>query len=266
MQSFTILILVSLALTAACNRGDRSSSATEALGDTVGEARHVAVIARSSTPYRSVTVQNPGRVTGSAQFSGTPRGDTLVIVPADQNGCGRPLAVQLLQRRGTRVAGAIVWLTDVREGRAIPIDRRFEIDNDNCAWNPIVQADVAGGAINVVNYDPLVDRAFITDVATGDTVAVAPFTDNGQVIPYDKFMRTPGIYEFSVESRPMSRAWVAVFDQPYFAVTDANGSFALDSVPPGTHHVRAWHPMLGVADGTVTVPASGSATVDLTFH
>ena len=208
---------------------------------------------------------NSGKITGSVEFDGTPPADTAIIVPADQNGCGKPLVVQLLARANGKIANAVVWLTDARQGRPLPNDRRFQLTNDNCAWNPQIQTAVTGGALNVVNYDPLAERAYATDVSTGDTVAIAPFTDDGQVIPYDKLLRTPAVLEFSVESRPMSRAWVVVMDQPYFAVTDSHGAFTIDSVPPGIHHIRAWHPMLGVADGTVTVAPNGTATADLRF-
>jgi len=64
----------------------------------------------------------------------------------------------------------------------------------------------------------------------------------------------------------MSRAWVAVLDTPYFAVTDANGSFSMDSVPPGTHTVRVWHPLLGITEGQVTVAPDGTATIDIAFQ
>lgn len=255
--------LLLFALVAACSGRDKSSA--QAVGDTVGTARHVVVLPRSPVPYSEAAVANPGRVTGSVQFDGAPPGDTAIIVPADQNGCGKPLVVQLLARSGGRVANAVVWLTDVRQGRPLPNDRRFQLTNDDCAWDPQVQTAVTGGALNVVNYDPLAERAYATRVSTGDTVAIAPFTDDGQVIPYDRLLREPGVLEFSVESRPMSRAWVVVLDQPYFAITDSHGTFTIDSVPPGVHHIRAWHPMLGIADGTVTVAPNGTATVDLKF-
>jgi len=256
--------VISLLVIAACSGRDNSSA--QALGDTVGAARRAVVLARSAVPYTVSTVANPGKITGSVAFDGVPPGDTTVIVAADQNGCAKPLVVQLLSRTGGKVANAVVWLTDVRAGRALPDDRRFELTNNDCTWSPQVQTVIAGGALNVVNYDPLAERASATDIATGDTVAIAPFTDDGQVIPYDKLLRTPGIFEFSVESRPMSRAWVVVLDQPYFAVTDSHGTFTIDGVPPGTHRIRAWHPMLGVADGTVTVAPNGTADVALRFH
>ncbi|HEY5086180.1 MAG TPA: carboxypeptidase-like regulatory domain-containing protein [Gemmatimonadaceae bacterium] len=256
-------LVFSLALAAACSGRDKSSA--QAVGDTVGAAHRAIVLARSSIPYTVAAVTNAGRITGSVQFDGTPPADTTIIVPADQNGCGKPLVVQLLARSNGKVANAVVWLTDVRQGKSLPSDRRFELTNNDCAWDPQIQAAVTGGALNVVNYDPLAERAYATDVSSGDTVAIAPFTDDGQVIPYDRLLRTPSVVEFSVESRPMSRAWVVVLDQPYFAVTDARGTFTIDGVPPGMHHIRAWQPMLGATDGTVTVAADGTATVDLRF-
>jgi hypothetical protein len=257
------VLVTFLALAAACSGRDKSSA--QAVGDTVGAARRAAILLPSSAPYAGVTLSNPGRITGSVQFDGVPPSDTAIIVPADQNGCSKPLTVQLLARTNGKVANTVVWLTDVRQGKALPGDKRFELTNDNCAWSPQVQLAVTGGALNVVNYDPLAESAYATDVSTGDTVALAPFTDDGQVIPYDKLLRAPRVLEFTVESRPMSRAWIVVLDHPYAAVTDVHGAFTIDSVPPGTHHIRAWHPMLGIADGTVTVAPNGTATVDLKF-
>lgn len=232
----------------------------------MGAARRAVIMVHSPIAYRVTPVNNPGRITGAVQFNGAAPADTMILVPADQNGCGKPLVVNLLSRSSGKVAGAVVWLTDVRQGGPLPTNRRFRLTNNDCAWDPQVQTAVTGGALNVVNYDPLAERAYATDISTGDTVAVAPFTDDGQVIPYDKLLRTPAVLEFSVESRPMSRAWVVVLDQPYFAITDSHGAFSIDGVPAGVHHIRAWHPMLGVADGTVTVTPGGTATVDLQFR
>jgi len=36
-------------------------------------------------------------------------------------------------------------------------------------------------------------------------------------------------------------------DNPYDAVTDINGSFALTELPAGRYRIKAWHPNLGYA-------------------
>ena len=36
------------------------------------------------------------------------------------------------------------------------------------------------------------------------------------------------------------KSWVLVSDHPYFAVTDSNGNFSIDGIPPGTYEVICW--------------------------
>lgn len=259
---FTFLV----PLVVACTRGTKDTASAQDVADTVGTARRLVVVPPTSTPYHVIDVANGGSVTGTVTYLGKPTADTIIQIPADQNGCGKPLnVVRLVRKSGGTLAGVVVWLTDIRAGRAAALDRRYTLNNTDCAWDPVVQTALTGGSLIVVNDDPLVERAYITDVAKGDTVAKAPFTDDGQAIPYDRFLRTPGVYEFSVESRPMSRAWIVVLDHPYVVITKDDGRFSIDGVPPGTYAIRAWHPMLGVVDGTAHVTAGQPATVDLRF-
>ena len=61
----------------------------------------------------------------------------------------------------------------------------------------------------------------------------------------------------------MSKAYIVVLDHPYFAMTSATGTFSIDDIPPGTYHVRAWHPTLGLSDQTVTIVAGQPASLSL---
>jgi hypothetical protein len=48
-------------------------------------------------------------------------------------------------------------------------------------------------------------------------------------------------------------------------VSGEDGSFTVTGVPPGTYTLSAWHEKLGEKTAQVTVPATGTATVDFTF-
>ena len=37
------------------------------------------------------------------------------------------------------------------------------------------------------------------------------------------------------------KAYISVFDHPYFTVTDDTGRYQIDNVPPGKYEVVAWH-------------------------
>jgi hypothetical protein len=58
---------------------------------------------------------------------------------------------------------------------------------------------------------------------------------------------------------------IAVFDHPYFAVSGADGGFALEGLPAGTYTVEVWHETLGVTSRQVTVPATGDVQLTLEF-
>jgi hypothetical protein len=59
-------------------------------------------------------------------------------------------------------------------------------------------------------------------------------------------------------------AIVMVFDHRYFAVPDADGSFEIDSVPPGTWRVNAWHERIGATSQSLQVDAGGTTRVEFT--
>jgi hypothetical protein len=131
---------------------------------------------------------------------------------------------------------------------------------------PPVTAAVTGGAINVLSEDRTTHRLRFTRVGTGEVEATITQVDEGSLVANDKLLTRPGLFEVSCAAHPFERAWVAAFDHPYFAIAGANGAFALDSVPPGTYTVRAWHERWGTAEGSVTVAAGQPAEVALTFR
>ena len=55
-------------------------------------------------------------------------------------------------------------------------------------------------------------------------------------------------------------------ENPYFAVTDADGTFAIAKVPPGDYTLAVWHEKLGEQKQQIHVDASGSVTVDFAYR
>jgi|SRR5688572_13458285 len=60
-------------------------------------------------------------------------------------------------------------------------------------------------------------------------------------------------------------AYVGVVPHPYFAVTGKEGTFELQTIPPGTYTVEAWHEKLGRQTQTVTLAEKDSKDVTFTF-
>ncbi|HEX6536068.1 MAG TPA: DUF2012 domain-containing protein [Gemmatimonadaceae bacterium] len=214
-------------------------------------------------PYRVVDVRNGGAIVGRVLATGPTPDDTTVAASADSGVCGATRVVPLVERRGDRLENVVVWLDDARAGKPLPAERRYEIEHDACAIEPRVQAAVAGGMLNVRSSDRAVHRARF--IRSGATIDLVQETDAGQVVPTEKVLARPGLVEVRCDRHPSTRAWIRVFDHPYYAVTNRDGTFTLDSVPPGTYTLEAWQPRLGVRTMKVTVGKGTDVKVDVAF-
>jgi hypothetical protein len=179
---------------------------------------------------------------------------------SDQGACGNALTLKRVAHSGTRVAGAVVWLTDIRTGKSFPLQRRFELTESDCNLDPYVQVVLTNSTLNVSNDDRAIHTARFINVGSGDIAAVAPFNDDGEVVPVDR-LKEPAEVEIVCQQHPWEHAWLAVLDHPYYATTSAAGAFSIDAVPPGKYHIRAWHPALGYADDSVTIAPGQQASI-----
>jgi len=73
----------------------------------------------------------------------------------------------------------------------------------------------------------------------------------------------PGVVRVFCDIHSHMSAFVVVFNHPYFRVTDADGRFRLDNLPPGTYTVVGWYEGEARVQRTVTVTAGGATDVDL---
>jgi len=208
-----------------------------------------------------VPIQGGGSIAGTVDFDGPIPSDTIIRPALDQNVCGTQILQSRVARSGTRIGGALVWLTDIRSGKGLPLERRFEITNDDCALDPFMQVIYTTSTLNVATGDRALHTNRFINVGTGVIQAIAPFNDAGEVVPLDHVFPQPGQIEVVCEQHPWTRAWLAVLDHPYSAKTAADGSFNIADIPAGRYRVRAWHPYLGFADDSVTVAAGQAASI-----
>lgn len=240
------VLLASVAL-AACGRGD----------DHAGEASAQSLETR--LPYRDVPVAHGGRLRGRLTMP-----DDTLIPGGDaraRDTCGVRWARGATRAAETR---ALVWIADLRAGKPLPTEKRYTLTIEHCQAAPGVQAALAGGTLNVLNLDPTDHRTrFLT--AAGGTLDVVHQFDAGQLVPKTGLLGTPGLLEVRCDVHPWTRAWIRVFDQPYFAEVGADGQFTIDSIPPGEHRLVIWHPVAGRREHQVTIPADGETTLELGF-
>jgi hypothetical protein len=215
-----------------------------------------------SVDYKPGAVSAGGSVVGTIKLDGQPPTDSAPI-KVDTKVCGTK-AQPSVEATPKGLSDVIVWVSGVNTGKPLPIEKRIELSSENCALDPRVQATVVGSTVNVFNDDKTLHNLVFINAASGDTLTKMPFFNEGQVVASEKITKTSDIIEVRCKQHPWTRAYIAVFDHPYFAVTEKDGSFRIDSLPPGKYTVNVWHEgMKKPTAQQVQVGPGGSARLDL---
>jgi hypothetical protein len=136
------------------------------------------------------------------------------------------------------------------------------LDQKGCRYIPHVFGVRVNQPVEIVNSDPTLHNIHATPKANAEF-------NNGQPIQGMKMTHTftsPEVMvPFKCDVHGWMNSYVGVMNHPYFAVTNADGSFELTSLPPGTYTIEAWHERLGTQTQTVTIAANETGQVTFTF-
>ena len=144
---------------------------------------------------------------------------------------------------------------DVRDEPHARMDQRNE------TFIPHVLAIIAGSTVDFPNNDRTYHNVFsLSKTGTFDLGRYA--AGRSKSVRFDK----PGIVRVFCEIHSHMSAYILVFSHPYFAVTDEQGRYRIDNVPPGTYTVVAWNEAMESQSKRVTVPDSGDVDVDFLLN
>ena len=134
------------------------------------------------------------------------------------------------------------------------------VDQKGCMYDPHVIGVMVGQTLKILNPDGTLHNVHaMSKVNPEFNLAMPKFrTETTKVFDKPEFM-----FPMKCDVHPWMASWVAVMDNPYFAVTKTDGKFSLNDLPAGTYEVEAWHEKLGTQKQSVTI-ADGE-TKDLAF-
>jgi hypothetical protein len=142
------------------------------------------------------------------------------------------------------------------------------IESDVCEFLPFVTVVSDKRELTVVNLDPVFHdiQGYTYDHAGVDIVlhrASLKATGTTDIVHLVKGRK---IFTMQCGMHPYMQNWGYAIDNPYYAVTDQDGSFSIGDLPSGTYRVKAWHPVLGVQERELTIEPKGTVTFDVQFN
>jgi hypothetical protein len=202
----------------------------------------VPVLSAAQDGYEVVSVQDGGTIRGTVKWQGAVLHLVASEINKDPEVCD-PLGQKhrdlerLLVAPSGGVANTVVFLRNVRRGKAmdLPVARR-SLNQKNCRYEPHILLVPVQATLTVKSSDPLLHTVHMSGSADYNL----PFTAKGQEIT--RPMTREGIVSLRCNA---GHVWMngemIVAKNPYYAVTDEDGSFELTQVPPGQYEIVAWH-------------------------
>ena len=206
--------------------------------------------------YDLAPVSGGGKIEGKVIFKGTV--PTKTVLPSkDKEVCGGPRKDPLVVvGSGGEVKDAVVYLKEIASGKDWGKAKKAEITNHKCIFEPHVQV-MPSGMVDVVNADPVLHNTH-GYYGTNTAFNVALPIQGGRVT---KPLRRPGIVRVDCDAHGWMEGWIYVVDNPYYAITGADGAFSIADVPPGSYTLVVWQEATGQSEIPVTVKAKETAQV-----
>jgi plastocyanin len=153
----------------------------------------------------------------------------------------------------------VVFVDGVKGSFAAPARRPQLVQKDE-RFNPHVLGVQTGSTVEFPNEDDFYHNVF--SVVSGDRFDLGRYAKGKSA---QQTLTKPGVVVVRCEIHSGMKAYILVVPNPFFAVPGTDGVFSIPDVPEGTYVVKAWHPDYGYQERTVSVPASGSASVSFAF-
>lgn len=155
-------------------------------------------------------------------------------------------------------ADAIVFLEKVGDNKFAPPAEHAIVDQLNLTYVPRVVAMQKGTTVDFPNSDAVRHNVFSPPTAALQFNLGTYPTGVVKEVLFDVVGETPLLCNVHSEMA----GFAVTFENPYFAVTDKDGSYTIEGVPPGKYTVKTWHEKLKELSQEVTVEAGKAAKAD----
>lgn len=203
--------------------------------------------------YEVIAVPDGGAIKGQAVWKGAiPKVPPLKVF-ADMDTCGTevPSPALRIDQATNGIQHVLVYLERVERGKAAEATYRLHMGKregnritdlaaQRCQFQEQVFPFVRTAEITMVNFEAILHNPHLFNERRASLFNIAMPTADREIEA--KLPRARGVgLRLQCDVHVHMNAWAAAMDHPYFAVTDGQGRFEINGIPPGAYTLVAWH-------------------------
>jgi hypothetical protein len=228
-----------------------------------------------ASAYDTVVVKDGAVLRGTMTFQGTApapkefelrRYPDQVFCGALSDGGGHRFLKEVHVGQGGGLKDVVVVVEGVQSGKPFTFTNA-QVEANVCQFLPFVTVVSDKRQLTVTNRDPVSHdiQGYAYDLAGVDIVLHRPSLTATGTTDIVHLVKGRKVFTMQCGMHPYMQNWGYAIDNPYYAVTDQDGSFSIGDLPAGTYRVKAWHPILGVQERELTVEANSTTMLDARF-
>ena len=212
----------------------------------------------AKTKYKEIEVKDGATIKGVAKWKGNIPTLPPITVFKHMDKCGQEVfnPALVVNPANMGVKFTAVYLEKVVEGKPLP-DKKSKIkvnssgvlhagrdenqrpDSQLCNFEEHVFAFVNTRNVGLYNMEDLLHNphAFGENNAT---LFNTPLPDRNRMTK-KKLKSVKGINRYQCDTHIHMNGWMLGLPHPYFDVSDRNGAFSIEDIPPGKYKLIAWH-------------------------
>jgi plastocyanin len=132
------------------------------------------------------------------------------------------------------------------------------VAQEGAVFTPHVLPIMVGTTVEWPNNDRIYHNVFSMSDAKQFDLGLYKGNPPDKRVTFDK----PGRADVFCSIHTSMNCTVLVLENPYFTITDENGNYKIQNVPPGKYKLKAWHDRLPADEREITVPTNGEVRVD----
>jgi plastocyanin len=205
----------------------------------------------AQSAYKEKDLKESGTIRGTVKLAcAVPNLDPMPVTK-NPDQCGNSkLSPRLSLGKEKGVANTIIYLEGITEGKKCEKSKKVRLSQTRCEYSPHVMVVAPGTHLEIANNDVILHNVHAYDfLKASRSIFNIAQPIKGQCTPVkDSQLSQVGLIEATCDAgHPWMSAYIMVAPHPYYAVTDANGNFTLNNIPPGTYKLKMWHEGVAIA-------------------